>query len=103
MKRIDFGSMVGAELFDEETPYSDGEPKWAARSNWFVRFWGYVFSGTLPRDIPVPYTGQVILFYDPLTRKFRYRNENGFHTVGAAVNALDGVYDEELKAFVIIT
>lgn len=115
-KVLDYSSHDGSELFRTDINYPNGEPRWAARSDWFIRFWGYVFEAREPADIPNPGVGRVILFRDSNDGLFKVKladsvlplfnpNEIGFDdqpVKAAPINAdqlliLDSADDDKVK------
>lgn len=87
-KVLDYGSHDGSELFDSSNDYISGEPRWAARADWFIRMWGYVFTPVDPVDVPDPEGGRALLFRDSTdSDKFKVKLSGG--TIVDLVTATD--------------
>lgn len=80
--KLDIGMTEGNVVFDSATNYLDGERRWAVRGNWFVRFWGYVFTKLDAGSVPAPGTNRVVLFFDRAQNRFRYRTGGVIYNIG---------------------
>lgn len=77
-KVLDYASHDGGELFETDNDYNSGEPRWAARGDWFIRFWGYVFTPVDPANVPDPLSTRAILFRDSTDGdKFKVKTSSG--------------------------
>lgn len=65
---LDYGSQQGGEVFETTKQYTNGEPRWAARADWYIRFKGYIAEGVsragLELDIPDLGSTRRLLFFD---------------------------------------
>lgn len=78
IKQLSYGSHEDAELFNTDRPYRDGETRWAAKADWYIRFWGYLFAGISESDLPdaINVDG-FLMFYDIDTDQFKVFDNNG--------------------------
>lgn len=62
IKQLDYGAHEGAELFNTDMNYLDGDSRMAARSDWFIQFWGYIFDKIPDGSALIPAADTLLLY-----------------------------------------
>jgi len=77
-KLLSYGSHDGAELFNTDRDYTDGSPRAAARSDYFIDFTGYLLRPIDPStELPTPPTGTAIIFRDEADDVIKVKTDSG--------------------------
>ena len=87
-KTLDAGMIEKAELYYTDRPYKDGTPRYAARSNWFIRFWGYVFH-KLPESLVPPMPENSAALFVGTDNKLKLKLGNNVTEVGSNNEQID--------------